>query len=163
MARSHLWELWGKTFSRSLKVLVNDTSWRCYDSTSVRPLGPDFDNRVAQFVTYGLQTWTLRNMKVLLNIKLSPSYHILHCTATRKAAVRRFRNTPSILFSSDRFLSKKKNLLWRTFRFRTQCPWTVAVGNTGKHERHHRGGISFLPGGQWPRLRSIKARTLSWW
>ena len=44
----------GKTFSRRRKVLVKDTSWHSYDSTSVRQLGPDFVNRVAQLVTYGL-------------------------------------------------------------------------------------------------------------
>ena len=32
----------GKTFLRRGEVLVNDTSWRSYDSTSVRQLGPDF-------------------------------------------------------------------------------------------------------------------------
>ena len=40
----------GKTFLRCRKVLVNDTSWRSDDSTSVWQLGPDFDNRVAQLV-----------------------------------------------------------------------------------------------------------------
>ena len=44
----------GKRFSQHGKVLVEDTSWHSYDSTSVRQLGPDFVNRVAQLVTYGL-------------------------------------------------------------------------------------------------------------
>ena len=44
----------GKKMLWHQKVLVNDTSWHSDDSTSVRQLGPDFDNRVAQLVTYGL-------------------------------------------------------------------------------------------------------------
>ena len=48
----------GKTFSRRRKVRVNATSWRCYDSTSVRQLGPNLVNRVAQLVTYGDSLFT---------------------------------------------------------------------------------------------------------
>ena len=43
-----------KIFSRCRKVLGKDTSWRSDDSTSFQQLGPDFDNRVAQLVTYCL-------------------------------------------------------------------------------------------------------------
>ena len=40
----------------------------------------------------------------------------------------------------------KKTLLWKSLRFRTQCTWTVAVGNTRTRERHH-----CRAGSLWPR------------
>jgi hypothetical protein len=51
-----LLEIMGKTFSRRQKVLMNDShdeNTCSYDSTSVRQLGPDFENRGAQLVTHG--------------------------------------------------------------------------------------------------------------
>ena len=42
MARSHRWKLWGKK-----NVTLESSRER-------QQLGPDFDNRVAQLVTYGL-------------------------------------------------------------------------------------------------------------
>ena len=52
--RSHRWELWEKPFRNVGKF----TSWRCYDSTSVRQLGPNLVNRVAQLMTYGDSLFT---------------------------------------------------------------------------------------------------------
>ena len=64
-----------ETFSQRGKVLVNDTSRRSYDSTSIQQLGPDFANRVAQLVAYGLLVTRINMVEhifyILLNIKLS--------------------------------------------------------------------------------------------
>ena len=54
LCRVHIAGKMAKTFLGRRKVLVNDTSWCAYDSTSVRQLGADSDNRVTQLVTYSL-------------------------------------------------------------------------------------------------------------
>ena len=54
LCRVHIAGKMAKTFFRRRKVPVNDTSWRAYDSISVRQLGADSDNRVTHLVTYSL-------------------------------------------------------------------------------------------------------------
>ena len=97
-----------KTFSRRAKVLVNDTSWRSCDSTSVRQLGPDLVNRVVQLVTYGLlvtrRAWTWAEHRF---------YSIWNWSNW-------------VLFSSDYFLLDKKNPAVKNL-MRSQIPNQAAT------------------------------------
>ena len=97
---------------------MNDTSWPSEDSTSVGQLGPDFDNRVAQLVTYGL----------LLN-EHGGTGKLGYKEIIKACKLETYPTYPKFCLVLTVFYRIKKTLLWRTFRFQTQCTWTVAVGN----------------------------------